>query len=82
MIASDLRSRAPSFFRFPRPEPGIWGKWLRRRAMKRLLDLDDHMLDDIGVTREEVETAAAMPLSVNAAVELHRTALERRRAGR
>ena len=53
--------------------------WRRRRQFRRLLDLDDHMLDDLGVTRAEVIDASYWPLSVNAAVELHRISLERRR---
>ncbi|MEM6384878.1 MAG: DUF1127 domain-containing protein [Pseudomonadota bacterium] len=51
----------------------------RRRRFKRLLDLDDHMLDDVGVTRAEVERVARMPLSADAATELRRISLERRR---
>lgn len=51
----------------------------RRKRFNRLLDLDDHMLDDIGVTRHEVEYAARLPHGVNAATELRRISLERRR---
>lgn len=52
---------------------------VRRWNFNRLQDLDDHMLDDIGVTRGDVEIASKMPLSVDAATELHRMSLERRR---
>ena len=51
----------------------------RRRHFKRLLDLDDQMLKDIGVTRGEVDIAARLPMSVDAATELRRMSLERRR---
>ena len=51
----------------------------RRRGFSRLLDLDDHMLKDIGVTRGEVEIAASLPLSIDAATALRRMSLERRR---
>ncbi len=51
----------------------------RRRGFRKLLDLEDHMLDDIGVTRSEVMIAAHLPLSVDAATELRRMSLERRR---
>lgn len=51
----------------------------RRRGFTRMLDLDDHMLHDIGVTRGEVAIAAGLPLSQDAAVELRRMSLERRR---
>ncbi len=51
----------------------------RRQRFNRLQALDDHMLDDIGVTRGEVEIVSALPLSVDAATELRRISLERRR---
>lgn len=51
----------------------------RRRMFNRLHDLDDHMLKDIGVTRGEVEIAGNLPLSVDAATELRRMSMERRR---
>ena len=52
----------------------------RRRAFRGLLSLDDQMLFDIGVTREELLSADALPLSINAADELHRVSLMRRRS--
>ena len=52
---------------------------LRRRRFLTLLDLDDHILDDIGVTRGDVQAVAKMPLSANASHELRRIAVERRR---
>lgn len=52
--------------------------WRTRRRFNRLLDLDDRMLDDIGVTRAEVEYASRLPLGVNAAMELRRLANGRR----
>lgn len=55
------------------------GQIRRRRQFHRLHDLDDHMLKDIGVTRGEVEIAGRMPLSVDAATELRRMSIERRR---
>lgn len=50
----------------------------RRMAFLNLTRLDDHVLDDIGVTREEVERAAAMPLEVDAARALQAMARRRR----
>ena len=41
-----------------------------RDAFRNLLRLDDAMLRDIGVTRDEVVRAASLPLSHNAALEL------------
>ena len=54
-------------------------QYRRRRGFKRLLDLDDHMLRDIGVTRAEVELATGLPLATDAGRELRRMSLERRR---
>lgn len=51
----------------------------RRARMRAMLALDDHMLDDIGVTRGEVRHVSSMPLSHNAATELRRISLSRRR---
>lgn len=50
----------------------------RRRRFRALLAYDDRTLDDMGVTRHEIERAAGLPLHVNAAVEVHRVARLRR----
>lgn len=50
----------------------------RRRRLYRMQRLDDHMLDDIGVTREELLWAINLPLRVNAALEMHDRAKARR----
>ena len=49
-----------------------------RAAFQTLLGLDDQMLRDIGVTRDEVRRAASLPLSVNAAQELEAAKRARR----
>jgi len=51
----------------------------RRKELKSLLDLDDARLLDLGVTRGEVETAMRLPLSSDAAADLHRISLGRGR---
>lgn len=51
----------------------------RRRAMRRLIDYDNQMLEDIGVTRGEIWAATSLPASADAATELRRMSLERRR---
>lgn len=62
---------------------GTWiARYLSRRHFRRLLALEDRMLDDIGVTRDEVEYACRLPLSVNAAIELRRLAHRRRARAR
>lgn len=57
-----------------------WRMWHRRRAYKRLMDLDDRMLRDIGLTRLEVLHGAGLPLSANAAEEVQRLSRSRRHA--
>jgi uncharacterized protein YjiS (DUF1127 family) len=56
----------------------FWRAWQRRRRFRALLDHDDRMLDDMGLTRLEIERAAGLPLQVNAAVEARRLAETRR----
>jgi uncharacterized protein YjiS (DUF1127 family) len=51
---------------------------LHRKTVRRLLDLDDRILHDIGVTRDEARHAARQPLSVDPLLELHRSTLARR----
>lgn len=56
--------------------------WKAKRRIAALADLDDYMLRDIGVTRDEVQWAAGLPLTLNAALALEERAFRRRRAGR
>ncbi|MDJ1017389.1 MAG: DUF1127 domain-containing protein [Paracoccaceae bacterium] len=53
----------------------------RRKGFKHMLELDDHMLRDIGVTRADVAYCAELPLSVDAATVLRRLSHERLRYG-
>ena len=56
--------------------------WKAKRRIASLGNFDDYMLRDIGVTRDEVQWAAGLPLTVNAAVALEERALRRRKSGR
>ncbi len=60
---------------------GLWRNLNAKRRVTRLGDMDDHMLCDIGVTREEVRWAAGLPLTMNAALALEERAFQRRRSG-
>ncbi len=51
-----------------------------RDAFMHILRLDERRLDDIGVTRAEVDWAAKLPLEINASKALHARARKRRTA--
>ncbi len=50
-----------------------------RKGINQILELETHLLDDIGVTRSDVRRASNLPLSQDAATELHRISLARSR---
>ena len=56
--------------------------WKAKRRIAALGGFDYYMLRDIGVTREEIQWAAGLPLTVNAAVALEERAFRRRQVGR
>jgi uncharacterized protein YjiS (DUF1127 family) len=56
----------------------IWRNWQARKRVVSLSSYDDYMLMDIGVTREEIQWAAGLPLTVNAALALEERAFRRR----
>jgi uncharacterized protein YjiS (DUF1127 family) len=55
--------------------------WKAKRRILALGDFDDYMLADIGITRDEVQWAVGLPLTVNAAVALEERAFRRRQNG-
>jgi uncharacterized protein YjiS (DUF1127 family) len=55
--------------------------WKAKRRVVALGTFDDYLLKDIGITRDEVQWAAGLPLTVNAAVALEERAFSRRRTG-
>lgn len=57
----------------------LLSNWRARRALSRLDTLDDFLLRDIGVTREEVLWAEGLPLTVNSALALEERAARRQR---
>ena len=53
----------------------------RRRQLMRLSEVDDHLLADIGVTREDVRWALDLPFSHDPGLELQRRAMRNRARG-
>jgi len=56
----------------------LWSNWKTRRKVRTLIDHNDHILNDIGVQRDEIRWAGNLPLAVNAAIALHDKASRRR----
>lgn len=46
-----------------------------RKSLTRVLKLDDHLLKDIGLTRDQVQRTLTMPPARDAETELHRLSL-------
>ena len=55
--------------------------WIGRRKLRQITELDDHLLCDIGVTREDVRWALELPFSYDPGLELQRRALRNRTRG-
>lgn len=51
--------------------------WWKRRTLRKLQDLDDHLLFDIGLSREELEAAVRLPLTVDPLWEFSRRRMTR-----
>ena len=49
-----------------------------RRGLKRMLDLDDHLLRDVGMTRDQVRRSLQKNSPWDAASDLHRLSLTQR----
>ncbi len=62
--------------------PTLLRNWRARSKVRGLHDLDDRMLADIGVRRDEVIWASYLPLTMNAALELENAAFRRRKKRR
>ena len=86
---ADQRRDAMPHFYLPAMPPLGWIRWLQqrwearayRRKLRRLLDYDDHMLDDMGHSRAELTMAIKLPLQADARKALRRWRAERRRTG-
>ena len=57
----------PSYGTIFEPVVTLYKAWLRRRRFAQLRDLDDRQLDDIGVSRYDVEWGMWLPVRENAA---------------
>ncbi len=78
-IITAVRTDAWDEAAFRGPLLHLWQSWRLRRKLRRLRHLEDRVLDDIGITREEVAWAACLPIGVNAALALQDRAKRRRK---
>ncbi len=58
-----------------------WRGWANRRKLASLSEFDDHMLADIGLSRDDVQMALDLPFAQDPSVELQRRALRNRGRG-
>ena len=56
----------------------LYRNWQVRRLVRSMIDMEDNMLDDIGIERAELQWAARLPLTVNASIAVHERARKRR----
>ena len=58
----------------------LWRNWKSRREVEMLLEADEYMLRDIGLTRGDVVASLVAPGSVDPSHHLIRARAERRRS--
>jgi uncharacterized protein YjiS (DUF1127 family) len=58
-----------------------WRAWGNRRRLADLSEFDDHMLADLGLTRDDVRLALDLPFAHDPSLELQRRALRNRERG-
>ena len=69
-----------------RQSHGLWGqflgfvtRWQARRAFRKLQNMSDYQLKDIGLSRAEVERLSSLPLSIDPTWEAEQFRLRRSR---
>jgi uncharacterized protein YjiS (DUF1127 family) len=68
---------------FPRIRPvailrARYSNWRKRRRLRDLQHMNDHMLDDIGLTRADLAATLGQPITVDPVWDLERRAMRRR----
>lgn len=56
----------------------VLANWKKRRKLRGVEDLDDRLLADIGVTRNDLGEVLNLPLSLDPIAELHRRSHNKR----
>ena len=56
----------------------LYANWRKRQRLRALQEMNDHMLQDIGLTRADVAATLGQPMTVDPVWDLERRALRRR----
>lgn len=56
----------------------LYSNWRKRRRLRGLQEMNDQMLEDIGLTRADVVATLGQPMTVDPIWDLERRALRRR----
>ena len=56
----------------------LYANWRKRRRLRGLQDMNEHMLDDIGLSRADVAATLGQPMTVDPIWDLERRAMRRR----
>ena len=78
----DVRLHSSDYPQWVRTAVRVFHNWNTRNQVRNLERYEQRMLDDMGVTRDEVMWASRLPLSLNAAWELRHRSRTRRLANR
>ena len=73
-IETRLFTRIPPFAMLS----ALYSNWRKRRRLRGLQEMNDQMLEDIGLTRADVVATLGQPMSVDPIWDLERRALRRR----
>ncbi len=69
-----------STFAFPKLRR-IWRSWQAKRKLRKMQNLDDYLLNDIGLTRDDLRHGLRLPYDVDPIDELLRAREQRMRRG-
>lgn len=64
-----------------RAAAALMKRWRFRAKLARLEDMDDHLLSDIGLTRDDIRSLRALPWTDDPNLDLQRRALRNRHRG-
>ncbi len=78
----DVRLHSSDYPQWIRTAVRVFHNWKTRNQVRNLERYEQRMLDDMGITRDEVIWASRLPLSLNAAWELRHRSRTRRLANK